>query len=304
MDDKEVINNGLVDKFDAEDTIFNNCMNDFDEFPAYITGYGDIEGHFPVKHMDPAFRNLNMDSIRQRKNKSLVNIEHHSILNSDLMRRDFNYITTIFEASKQIVEPFIFNTGPVPLKKVEHVNDTMFYNPTFLNTCEMRGIVMLNNLRYKIKYKEELSQSDSLDLIWLVKTNIDIDREELLCELTVDIWANAVAPRWMLAAIRKNLILWAKKYLKNKDIIEEFKRVIKMSKIEIKPFEEQIRIAGIAGELERAEEAALDEGHANGCAETEEKFILKLLETQSPEEISKNFEVPLERVLEIENGNG
>ena len=84
-----------------------------------------------------------------------------------------------------------------------------------------------------------------------------------------------------------------------------------MSKIEIKPFEEQIRIAGIAGELERAEEAAFEkgfekgfeDGHANGCAETEEKFILKLLETQSPEEISKNFEVPLERVLEIANGN-
>ena len=84
--------------------------------------------------------------------------------------------------------------------------------------------------------------------------------------------------------------------------------MIKMSKIEIKPFEEQIRIAGIAGELERAEEAAYEEGfekgYAKGCAETEEKFILKLLETQSPEEISKNFEVPLERVLEIENGNG
>lgn len=80
-----------------------------------------------------------------------------------------------------------------------------------------------------------------------------------------------------------------------------------MSKIEIKPFEEQIRIAGIAGELERAEEAAFEkgfeDGHANGCAETEEKFILKLLETQSPEEISQNFEVPLERVLEIANGN-
>ena len=76
----------------------------------------------------------------------------------------------------------------------------------------------------------------------------------------------------------------------------------------IKPFEEQIRIAGIAGELERAEETGLEkgleDGHANGCAETEEKFILKLLETQSPEEISKNFEVPLERVLEIANVNG
>ena len=103
-------------------------------------------------------------------------------------------------------------------------------------------------------------------------------------------------------------MLWAKKYLKSKVMIEEFKKVMKMSKIEIKPFEEQIRIAGIAGELERAEEAAyekgFEEGYAKGCAETEEKFILKLLETQSPEEISKNFEVPLERVLEIENGNG
>jgi len=84
-----------------------------------------------------------------------------------------------------------------------------------------------------------------------------------------------------------------------------------MSKIEIKPFEEQIRIAGIAGELERAEEKAFKKGFKKGFekmyevgrAETEEKFILKLLETQSPEEISQNFEVPLERVLEIAKGN-
>ena len=80
-----------------------------------------------------------------------------------------------------------------------------------------------------------------------------------------------------------------------------------MSKIEIKPFEEQIRIAGIAGELERAEEKAFKKGFEKmyevGRAETEEKFILKLLETQSPEEISQNFEVLLERVLEIANGN-
>ena len=78
-----------------------------------------------------------------------------------------------------------------------------------------------------------------------------------------------------------------------------------MSKIEIKPFEEQIRIAGIAGELERAEEKAFKKGkmYEVGRAETEEKFILKLLETQSPEEISQNFEVLLERVLEIAKGN-
>ena len=314
MSDNEVIDNELVDKFDAEDTIFNNCMNDFSEFPAYITGYDDIVGHYPTKHMDPAFKNLNMDSVFLRENGNAVNLEHHSILNSSLMGRDNNYIATLFEALGQFIEPFIFNTGSIPLNKVEYINDTMFYNPTIVNTCQIRGIVRLNNLRYKVNHKEELDQADALDLIWLVKTGIDIDGEDLLYELTVDIWAKAVAPRWMLEAIRKNLILWAKKYMKDKEKIKKFKEVVKMSKIEIKPFEEQIRIAGIAGELERAEErgrdegrdeginVGRDEGHASGCAETEEKFVSRLLETQSPDVISRDFDVPLERVIEIKNG--
>lgn len=76
-----------------------------------------------------------------------------------------------------------------------------------------------------------------------------------------------------------------------------------MSKIEIKPFEEQIRIAGIAGELERAEDKGREEGYANGCAETEEKFISRLLETRTPDDISREFDVPIERVVEIKNSN-
>ena len=46
MEDFEVIDNELVDKYDAEDTIFNNCMNDFNEFPKFITGYDDIDGRY------------------------------------------------------------------------------------------------------------------------------------------------------------------------------------------------------------------------------------------------------------------
>ena len=300
MEDKDIIDNELVDKFDAEDTIFNNCMNDFSEFPSYITGYDDIIGPYSTKHMSPAFRNLNVDSVFQRKNGRLANIEHHSILNPDLRRRDYNYITTLVEGSKQFVEPFIFNTGPIPSKKVEYANDTMFYNPVFFNTREKLTIVNLNNLRYKVMNKEELTQSDALDLIWLMKSNIDMDGEELLYELTVNIWAKAVAPRWILQAIRKNLILWAKKYLVSKDIIKEFKEVVKMSKIEIKPFEEQIRIAGIAGELERAEEKGLEKGLEKG----ENNIILPLLEKYSPEEVSEMVELPLEKILAIKNNNG
>lgn len=298
MENNQIVDNELVDKFDAEDTIFNNCMNDFSEFPEYITGFDDIEGHFSKKHMSPAFKNLNVDSVFQKKNNDLVNIEHHSDINSNLMKRDYNYMTTLVEASKQKVYPFIFNTGKIPSKRVVFANDVMFFNPTFFNTREIRGKVTLNNLRYKIKNKEELTQHDALDLIWLIKTNIDVDREELLHHLAVDIWAKAVAPKWMLDAIRKNLILWGKKYLVNKKIIEEFKGALKMSRLEVKSFEEQMRIAGIAGELERAEERGLKEGHENGLKE----IISNLLESYSPDEVSRMAKVPLDFVIEVKNG--
>ena len=201
------------------------------------------------------------------------------------------------------VEPFIFNTGEVPKKTVEYANLTTFYNPKFFNVREELGVVNINNLRYKVSNKEELNQMDALDLVWLMKSNIAMDREDLLLELTQDIWAKAVAQKWILDSIRKNLLIWAKKYLVNKEKIKIFKKVIGMSKIEIKTFEEEMRIAGIAGELERAEERGHAEGWEEGREETEKVFIPKLLEKNTPEEISKEYDIPLERILKIKNDN-
>ena len=312
MEDFEVVDNELVDKYDAEDTIFNNCMNDFSEFPKFITGYDDIEGRYSSKHMDLAFKNLNVDSAFQRKNNRILNIEHHSSLKSRIMRRNFNYTTTLAEASGQMIDPWIFNTGPIPGNTVEYINETTFFNPKFKNTRNIDGTANLNNLRYKVNNKIELTQTDALNLIWLLKTNINIDEEKLLHELVVKIWENAVALKWMLDAIRKNLMLWGKKYLKNEKLIKEFKVALKMSKIEIKPFEEQLRIAGIAGELERAEKRGIkqgkqegreegwEEGREEGRMKTEEKFIIKLLKHYKPDEISKEFDIPLKRILEIQ----
>ena len=67
MNDEDIIDNELVSKFDAEDTIFNNCMNGFSEFPAYITGYNDIVGPYSTKFMSPAYKNLNMGSVLEVK---------------------------------------------------------------------------------------------------------------------------------------------------------------------------------------------------------------------------------------------
>ena len=74
-----------------------------------------------------------------------------------------------------------------------------------------------------------------------------------------------------------------------------------MSKIEIKPFEEQIRIAAIAGELERAEqrghENGLKEGHENGRKE----IILELLEKYTPQEVSNMTKIPIKKIIKIRN---
>jgi hypothetical protein len=297
MKDNKVIDNELVEVFHAEDSIFNNCMNDFEEFPSYITGYDDIEEYYPTKHMKENYKNLILDSVRKRKNKGLINMEHHSRLTRYLFRRDYSYITILVEASGEYVEPFIFNTGPIPSKKVIYANDTMFFNPAFFNTQEKLTIVNLNNLRYKISNKEELTQKDCLDLIWLVKSGIEMDKENLLHELTVELWSKAVAPKWMLDAVRKNLIIWAKKYLVDKEKIKEFKGVVKMSKLEVLPFEEQIRGAGIAGQLERAEKNGLKEGYESGKKE----IISTLLKKHSPEEVSEMTETSLAEILEIQN---
>ena len=162
-------------------------MNDFSEFPKFITGYDDIEERYSSKHMNPAFKNLNVDSAFQRKNNRILNIEHQSSLKSDIMKRNYNYMITLHAASGQMIDFWIFNTGPIPKYSVEYAHETTFFNPKFKNTRLIDGITNLNNLRYKVNNKIELTQNDALNLIWLLKTNINIDEEKLLHELIVDI---------------------------------------------------------------------------------------------------------------------
>ena len=243
---------------------------------------------YHAKFMSEDFRNLNLDSVWEKKPNCLINIEHHSSLTPDLMRRNYNYAITLFNASKKHVESIIFNTGDIPKNTVIFANELMFYNPRFFNTREKLGIVNLNNLRYKIHNNEELTQNDALDLIWLIKSDIDMPKEDLFYKLAVEIWAKAVAKKWMLDAIRKNLLLWVGKYLKDKSKIRKFKEVMKMNDAEMTVFEKQIIGARISGELERAHESGFDEC-LNGV-------VSELSKIYSSEEISKMINIPIEKI--------
>ncbi|WP_458403481.1 hypothetical protein [Methanobrevibacter sp.] len=84
-----------------------------------------------------------------------------------------------------------------------------------------------------------------------------------------------------------------------------------MTAMEAKELSEKIRSARIEGALLRSEEKGHAEGyteghtkgHAEGFAESERKFVLKLLKKQTPQEISQEFEIPLERIEKIQNDN-
>lgn len=60
---------------------------------------------------------------------------------------------------------------------------------------------------------------------------------------------------------------------------------------------------GHANGLEEGKEIGHASGLEEGRSDTERKFILKLLEKHTPREISRDYDVPLERVMEIKNEN-
>ena len=82
-----------------------------------------------------------------------------------------------------------------------------------------------------------------------------------------------------------------------------------MSKLELRPFEEQLANVIYANRLEQAEKKGIKKGEEKGFKKGEEKgfkkgeenVILKLLEKDTPEEISEKYNIPLEKIEKIQN---
>ena len=85
-----------------------------------------------------------------------------------------------------------------------------------------------------------------------------------------------------------------------------------MSKLELRPFEEQLANVIYANRLDQAEKKGEEKGFEKGEKEGFEKgekegfekgernVILKLLEKDTPEEISAKYNIPLEKMEKIE----
>ena len=78
-----------------------------------------------------------------------------------------------------------------------------------------------------------------------------------------------------------------------------------MSAIELRPFEEQLADVIYTNRLEQAEEKGMkkgmEKGIKKGMEKGEENIIRKLLEKNNPQEISTQLNIPLKKILKIQN---
>ena len=85
--------------------------------------------------------------------------------------------------------------------------------------------------------------------------------------------------------VEKSYYLWLGKSVLDENQLEKARKCFTMSELKLRPFEEQFR------------DAMMDNRFRRGIDISESKLIPVLLKFKSPEEISKECDIPLERVL-------
>ena len=141
---------------------------------------------------------------------------------------------------------------------------------------------------------------DCFDLIWLPKFNTNMEFEECILKC-ISLLKDIPMDNKLRYIVEKSYLLWMGKYVKDENKLEKARKCFTMSELKLRPFEEQFRDALMVNRFERGidigKKEGIDIGKRQGAAETEKKLIPALLKFKSPEEISKDYDIPLERVL-------
>ena len=288
----DINENPFPQRYDPEDEIFIKCMSEIKEFPQYITKFKDFKSPSDTRYISSNFKNLNMDSVRLREDDSAVNIEHHSFINPMLMRRNYEYAVNIFRAIGHSVYPYIFYTGDLPVDKTTYMNDINYFHPEWFILKEKDGMKRLNNIKYKHLLHEELNTFEMLDYVWLPKFDTNMTIPECIQEL-VELYKDLPLNEKDLNFCKECLSLWIGKYIKNKEQLNYMARCLKMSKLEVKPFEQALQGVLFKSEVERAEERAEER--------TRNNLVLELLKHMSPQEVSEKSGLPIALVQSIKN---
>lgn len=292
---------------DTEDEIFIICCDSV-EFAEYVTGFDDIIAPFKSRHISHDFRNLNFDAAFKRENESIVSLEHHSSLTERILRRNNSYLATLLEAFGQKVYHYLFYTGDLPVIEDFDIDDKNKYKPNLFKTQEKDGMERLNIIKNKIynQKKGELDFENYFDLIWFPRFDSDLSMEDRIMEI-IRLYADMNVHEDFRDKMEKCLKLWAGRYVKDRKKLYEAAWRLNMTP-EIGAFEEKLFSSYLFNKLEQAEDKGIEIGRGEGIEIGrgegieigQSKFISKLLQSMTPEEISEEFDVPLENVLKVQ----
>lgn len=109
-----------------------------------------------------------------------------------------------------------FYTGALPIRKVDYLNDLMFFNPNWFITKEVEGNIRFNNILYKENENIQLNVYDCFDLIWLPKFNTNMEFEECILKC-IALLKDLIMDEKLRYIVEKSYLLWLGKYVKDKD---------------------------------------------------------------------------------------
>ena len=299
MDEKDKTR--IPERYDTEDKIFNLCDASSPDFTRYLTKFDDIEGPYQKRFLSKDFRDLHLDHVRMRKNGTLTHLEHHAVLTHFLMRRDFNYLTSLHQATNKFIYPFIYNTGKILKNPTVYASPSTVYDPVIINTQEIEESEKLNNIKYKLEHNQKITTFEVYDLIWMPKFRSDRKPEDIVVELT-EIYTQIVINEEFQHLLRTSLILWTGKYVSDEEKRAKVEVNLGMTMEEMVAITpEDIRNAVIDGMLCRAEETGELNGERKGMRQGKREIVLALLESMDIEEVSRVTKLSVEKIEELRN---
>ena len=145
----------------TQDLIFNFLLTRVREFPAHLTGYGDIKSNQPRNLINNLLKKSELDSLFMRKNGDFLNIEHQKVINRSKILKNARYILQLME-DNYIIEQIIVYTGDSDIKKYLASTD-IFVKTGWVETRKIDASIRLNNIYFKINNNQELNAYDICD---------------------------------------------------------------------------------------------------------------------------------------------
>ena len=248
----------------------------------------------PTEFIDKNYSNLRMDFLVQCKSGNIYNIEGETqSVNDQTINKAWKYIKELMCKYENDVYSIIIALSEKNKMPIKDIGSIKFQ----AKLCEMKkfnGDEYLNNIKKKFKNGKELTIQDCA-IIENIPDMKNSQKESIIVEQLCNIIKNGKISDKNRIKLQSTMWLNIDYYVKDKDKRNELMEMIKVQESQDQDFfnwqEEfanHIEEQGIKKGIEKGRDEGIEKGRND--------IIKKLLETMSPEEVSKTLEIPLNEI--------